>query len=93
MTKPEVKLSKKEELDVKRIASELLDTLKREKLALDWRKRQQSRAAVRVCIEEKLDALPDTYTSELYASKCNVVYEHVYDSYFGDGQSIYGEAA
>jgi type I restriction enzyme R subunit len=93
LARPEVELSKKEERAVKRIARELMETLKREKLVLDWRKRQQSRAAVRVCIEEKLDDLPDVYTPELYATKCNATYEHVYDSYFGDGESVYKEAA
>ncbi len=52
ITKPDPTLTKKEEQDVK--AQELLNTLKHEKLVLDWRKRQQSRAAVRVAIEEQL---------------------------------------
>ena len=39
-------------LQVKKVAQKLLETLKEEMLVLDWRKRQQSRAAVRVSIEE-----------------------------------------
>lgn len=89
LTKPDPDLSKKEKQEVKKVARDLLETLKREKLVLDWRKRQQSRAAVRVCIEETLDCLPTVYTPELYARKCNLVYQHVYDSYFGEGGSIY----
>ena len=47
-------------------ARRLLATLKREKLVLDWRKRQQSRAQVQVTIEEVLDGgLPE----ELYTRK------------------------
>ncbi|MBD2568093.1 type I restriction enzyme endonuclease domain-containing protein [Anabaena lutea] len=48
LTEPEIKLTKKEELEVKQVARELLSTLKREKLVLDWRKRQQTRAGVEV---------------------------------------------
>jgi type I restriction enzyme R subunit len=89
LTKPDPTLSGKEEQEVKRVARDLLETLKREKLVLDWRKRQQSRAAVLVCVEETLDHLPTIYTPELYARKCNLVYQHVFDSYFGEGRSIY----
>ncbi len=85
-------LSKKEEREVKKVAKELLATLKQEKLVLDWRKRQQSRAAVRLSIEEILDKLPRSYTPQLYHHKCDVVYQHIYDSYFGQGQSIYPPA-
>ena len=91
--KPEMNLSKKEELQVKKVAGELLETLKREKLVLDWRKRQQSRAAVQVCIEETLDHLPRVYTPELYEQKCDAVFQHVYESYYGQGNSVYGAAA
>ena len=37
------------------IARNLLETLKREKLILDWKKRQAARAAVNVAIEQVLD--------------------------------------
>jgi len=69
-------------------------TLKNEKLVLDWRKRQQSRAAVRESIEVLLDiGLPlNSYTKELFQIKCDVVYQHIYDSYFGQGLSIYANA-
>ena len=43
LTKPNMKLSKAEEIDVKRVAKELLETLKKEKLVLDWKKRQTTR--------------------------------------------------
>jgi len=57
-----------------------LVTLKREKLVLDWRKRQQSRAAVRLAIEELLDKLPRSYTPDVYQRKCEAAYQHVCDS-------------
>jgi type I restriction enzyme R subunit len=93
LTKPDPKLTKKQEAEVKKVAKALLETLKLEKLVLDWRKRQQSRAAVRVCIEEALDRLPQPFTPELWRKKCDVVYQHVYDSYFGQQQSVYATAA
>jgi type I restriction enzyme R subunit len=61
----------------------MLQTLKAQALVLDWRKRQQSRAAVRLCIEEFLDKLPQVYTPEVYRTKCEAVYQHVYDGYSG----------
>ncbi len=93
LTRPGPDLTEKEKLEVTRIGRELLDTLKREKLVLDWRKRQQSRAAVRLAIEETLDKLPKCYTQQVYQWKCDLVYQHVYDSYYGRGRSVYSLAA
>jgi type I restriction enzyme R subunit len=89
LTRPEMKLSKKEEQQVKKVVKDLIERLKTEKFVLDWRKRQQSRAAVRICIEETLDHLPRVYTTEVFQQKCELTYQHVYDSYFGSGASIY----
>jgi type I restriction enzyme, R subunit len=52
-------LTNKEKERVKKVSRDLLRTLKREKLVLDWRKRQQAQASVRVTVEEELDQLPD----------------------------------
>jgi type I restriction enzyme R subunit len=92
LTKPDMRLSEKDSAEVRRVAQELLKTLKRERLVLDWRKRQQTRASVRLCIEQTLDKLPGVYTRELFGQKCDVVYHHVFDSYFGEGRSVYGFA-
>ncbi len=92
LTKPDMQLSKEEKQQVKKVARELVEVLKKEKLVLDWRKRQQTRAAVRLAIEEILDGLPQQYTSELFQEKCDIVYNHVYDSYYGMGQSVYSAA-
>jgi type I restriction enzyme R subunit len=89
LTKPEPQLTKKQEVEVKKVGRELIETLKKEKLVLDWRKKQQSRAAVRLSIEQLLDRLPALYTPELYRQKCELVYQHVYDSYFGQGNGVY----
>ena len=70
LTQPEVKLSRSERAQVKQVAQELLDTLKAERLVLDWRKNQQTRAAVQVTIQKVLDKLPQVYTTDLYQQKC-----------------------
>ena len=93
LTKPEISLTEKEKEEVKRVAKDLLEGLKREKLVLDWRKRQQARASVRVTVEEELDKLPPSYTEDIYWTKCDVVYQHVYDHYYGQGRSVYAEAS
>jgi len=85
LTKPRVDITAKEEREVKKVAKAMLQSLKAEKLVLDWRKRQQSRALVRLCIEEYLDKLPPVYTPDLYRAKCDAVYQHVYDTYAGVG--------
>ncbi|MFI5093733.1 MAG: type I restriction endonuclease subunit R [Candidatus Acidiferrales bacterium] len=90
LTKPDPTLKKNEELQVKKVAHELLEKLKHEKFVLDWRKRQQSRAAVKTAIEDVLDRLPERpYPKPLYDKKCAVVYQHFYDSYFGENRSVY----
>jgi type I restriction enzyme, R subunit len=83
LTKPNINLSKQEEKEVKQIARELLATLKREKLVIDWKKRQQTRASVEIVIKDMLDKLPQSYSDEMYEIKCSEIYQHIYDSYTG----------
>ncbi len=90
LTKPTPKLTKKEEEKVKIVAKELLETLKREKLVLDWREKQQARAAVRQTITRILRTLPgEVYPLDIRREKIDLTYCHIYDSYKGAGQSIY----
>jgi hypothetical protein len=78
---------------VKAVARELLTTLKQSKLVLDWRKRQQARAEVRVTIEKLLDqGLPRVYTPVLFEQKTTAVYQHIYDACYGAGRSVYAAA-
>lgn len=37
--------------------------------------------------------LPAAYSKELYQQKCDLLYQHIYDSYFGQGRGIYTAAA
>jgi type I restriction enzyme R subunit len=90
LTKPEPKLSKKEEEQVKKVAKSLLATLKKEKLVLDWREKQQARAAVRKAIGRAFaTSLPSIYTEDLRRDKSDRAYAHIYDCYFGAGRSVY----
>ncbi len=92
--KPAMSLTEPERRQVKKAARDLLETLKREKLVLDWRKRQQTRAGVQLAIEEALaSGLPEKYDRELYDAKCAAVFQHVYESYYGAGGSVYGAAS
>lgn len=79
-----------EELQIKGISRELLETLKRERLVLDWRKKQQARASVRQAVEAALDKLPDSIDGTKWLETCDAVYAHVFEAYRGDGQSFYG---
>jgi len=54
-----------------------------ERLVLEWRSKQQTRAAVRVTIKRALEDLPRAYTDDLYQQKCEVVYQHVYEAMRG----------
>ncbi len=83
-------MTTKEKTQVKSAAKHLLEVLKKEKFVLDWRKRQQTRADVLLTIQHMLDKeLPRSYTPEIFKEKCSFVYQHVYDSYYGGGRSIY----
>ena len=89
LTKPDVKLTAAEEKDVKKVAKALLETLRREKLTLDWRKQQSTRASVRHTIETVLDReLPRVYDKDLYNLKCDAVWQHVYDVYGATGPRL-----
>ncbi len=82
LTKPEPKLEKSEIEAVKKVAKELLEKLKKEKLVIDWRKKQSARAKVSNAIHELCgDKLPDSYDTKIFQQKCNLIYLHFYDNY------------
>ena len=90
LIQPEVVLSEKDKAEVKKVVQELLGTLKREKLVLDWRKKQQAQAAVKKTVRDMFYyALPASYTEEICDRAYAAVYQHIYDSYYGEGRSVY----
>ena len=89
LTKPEPVLTKAEEAEVKKVCRELLATLKREKLVLDWREKQQARAGVMQALKVEMRQLPARYSKDIRAEKMARTYAHVYDHYFGAGSSAF----
>ena len=94
LTKPEPKLTGKEKDQVKKVCRELLEKLKKEKLVLDWRKKERALADVRRTLEIVFDqGLPDTYDEDLYNQKCDAAFHHILTSYYGAGESVYSAVA
>lgn len=89
LTKPEPVLTKAEEAEVKKVCEELLATLKREKLVLDWREKQQAKAAVMQTLKLQMRRLPAQYSKDIRTEKMARAYAHVYDHYYGAGRSAY----
>jgi len=88
LTRPGPELSADERAQVKLVARHLLHRLK-SLFAINWRQTVQHRAQVRLAIEDELDKLPTGYTKDVYQHKCSDVFEHVYESYPGDGKNIF----
>lgn len=89
LTRPAPELSTEEREEVKKVAHHLLEKL-RKLLVLGWRQKISTRARVKIEIENALDeGLPRAYSKEIYETKCAAVFEHVYQSYQGEGRSVY----
>ncbi len=84
----EVALSDKERKEVKQIAKALLEKLKKA-LVIDWRKKQRAKAQVKRVIENVLDELPQSYDEKIWPHSVEMVYQHVFDAYLGQGLSVY----
>ena len=90
LTKPSGLLSEEEKEQVKEAAKRLMERLKSRELVMDWRLSERNRARVKVAIGDELDTLPeDKFPKELFQKKTEEVYAHIYDSYWGSGQSVY----
>ncbi len=93
LTRPAPPLSPEEREEVRKVAQQLLARLKG-LLVLEWRAQTQTRARVIETIKDTLDTgLPGKYSKELYAGKCSALFEHVFESYQGEGASIYTTTA
>lgn len=90
LAQPGENLSEPDQEQLKTIVKSLLQVLYREKLVLDWRKKQQARANVELAIRAALQQLPaQKYPPRVVRERVQAVYQHVYDSYYGAGRSIY----
>jgi len=84
-------ITEEEEQQVKGVAKQLLIDLQ-EKLSFEWNQKQDTRDRVKELIYETLLCLPERYSDDLYDQMCEVVYRHIYESYYGNGQSVYNTA-
>ncbi len=92
LTRPGPDLHPEEREEVKKVARQLLERL-HSLLVIDWRRRADARARVQLAIEDALDeGLPRAYTPETYKAKCSALFEHLYESYQGDGESVFSAA-
>lgn len=93
LTRPAPSLTSNERDVVKAVAHALLEKI-RSLLVIGWRQRVTSRARVRLAIEDVLDeGLPRPYDKDEFEKKCSAIFEHLYESYQGDGKSVFSEAA
>ena len=87
-------LSEKEKIEIKSIAIELLEELKKDKLkVVQWSEKPTIVAAVFTCISNTLhQSLPyPTYQNDDIDLRTNMVFEHCKHQYFGGGESVYGQ--
>jgi len=92
LKKQKTKLSKEEEDAVKKVAKDILDTLKAEKLKLAHsRESTQVNAQVKVVINQSLQYLPqEPYPDDELELLSQNVYRHIHSHYQGAGMSSYG---
>ena len=89
LTKPEPELTDGEREQVKAVAKQLLEHV-HERLVLDWRRKAETLASVRVAIREVLDrTAAGSLSAELYDAKVQVVFDHIRTAYGDDGTSVY----
>src|SRR5262249_53580406 len=92
LTRPAPVLTTEERVEVKKVAQGLLARLKN-LLVLNWRQKAAARSALRLAIEDTLDAgLPRAYEPEMYRQKCSAIFEHVYESYPERDAGVYSAA-
>lgn len=79
LTKPDPKLTKAQEVEVKRIARDLLLKLQDKLSVLDWKAKQQTRADVQTTIRFTLNELPEEpYPQEMWNKKVDAVWLFVF---------------
>lgn len=82
LTKPEPKLTKAQEDEVKRVARELLEKLQEHLRVAGWQLRVRPRATVQSTIRFTLNDLPeDPYSEEIWEGKVDAVWQFVFTRY------------
>src|ERR1700730_9106897 len=83
LTKPEPNLTRAQEILVKGVARALLAKLKRAKLILDWRLKENAKADVRQTIREEYDDLPEVYDQRIWEDKVERTFQFMFERYPG----------
>ena len=78
---------------VKKVAHELLAKLKTEKFVLDWKRKEETRADVKITIRDMLyDNLPEpAYSEKDCEDRTQKVYFHIYDNYVDAKVNVYAQ--
>jgi len=78
---------------VKKVAHELLIKLKNEKFVLDWKRKEETRADVKITIRDVLyDNLPEpAYSEQDCEDRTQKVYFHIYDNYVDAKINVYAQ--
>jgi len=88
LTRPEPKLTRAQEIEVKGVARELLGKLRELVAVREWRTRQQARAAVQSKIRFTLNALPEeAYPEPVWNEKVEAVWQFMLGRTDGAGSS------
>ena len=76
---------------VKKVTHELLEKLKMEKFVLDWKRKEETRADVKITIRDILyDNLPEpSYSEQDCEDRTQKVYFHIYDNYMDTKINVY----
>ncbi len=79
LTKPKPKLTKAQELEVKKVARELLEKLQDQLEVAEWQAKQQTRAAVQSTIRFTLNELPEEpYPEPMWNEKVDAVWAFIF---------------
>jgi type I restriction enzyme, R subunit len=79
LTKPDPKLTKAQEVEVKKVARDLLVKLQDQLSVFQWQARQQTRAAVQSTIRFTLNELPEEpYPEQVWNKKVDAVWAYVF---------------
>jgi len=82
LTRPEPKLTKAQEIAVKKVAQELLTKLQEAVRVFHWRDKQQPRSVVRSTIEVVLNTLPEEpYPKLVWDEKVEAPWQFVLSRY------------
>lgn len=88
LTQPDPKLTGEQRAEVKRVARKLMEHIT-DRLVLDWRRKAETREAARGLVKDVLDELPDAYDRPTWQRKSDAVFNHIFASFYDDGQSVY----